>query len=62
MSQLLINDFLKQLDSYRYPDYKEKVIVLLLRVTTVSVQTVQINRRDGEGQPIDCPSPWIFLN
>jgi predicted helicase len=35
MSQLLINE-------YRLADYKEKVIDLLARVTTVSVETVRI--------------------
>lgn len=35
MSQILIND-------YRFADYKEKVIDLLMRVTTVSVETVRI--------------------
>jgi predicted helicase len=29
-------------DTYRFADYKEKVIDLLMRVTTVSVQTVQL--------------------
>ncbi len=37
MSQLLIND-------YRFADYKEKVIDLLLRVTTVSVETERITQ------------------
>ena len=31
-------------DTYRFADYKEKVIDLLLRVTTVSVETVRITR------------------
>jgi predicted helicase len=31
-------------DTYRFADYKEKVIDLLARVTTVSVETVQITR------------------
>jgi len=56
MSQFLINDYLKQLDlikkvgdnvreafkGYCFADYKEKVIVLLMRVTTVSVETQRI--------------------
>ena len=29
-------------DSYRFADYKEKVIDLIMRVTTVSVETVKI--------------------
>jgi len=29
---------------YRFADYKEKVIDLLMRVTTVSVETVAITR------------------
>jgi predicted helicase len=29
-------------DTYRFADYKEKVIDLLMRVTTVSVETVKI--------------------
>jgi predicted helicase len=31
-------------DTYRFADYKEKVIDLLARVTTVSVETVRITR------------------
>lgn len=31
-------------DTYRFADYKEKVVDLLARVTTVSVETVQITR------------------
>ena len=31
-------------DTYRFADYKEKVADLLARVTTVSVETVQITR------------------
>ena len=31
-------------DSYRFADYKEKVIALLMRVTTVSVETVRITQ------------------
>lgn len=37
MSQLLIND-------YRFADYKEKVIALLGRVATVSVETQRITQ------------------
>ena len=32
----------EKFDTYRFADYKEKVIDLLLRVTTVSVETVRI--------------------
>ena len=32
----------EQFDTYRFADYKEKVIDLLMRVTTVSVETVGI--------------------
>ena len=32
----------EKFDTYRFADYKEKVIDLLMRVTTVSVETVQI--------------------
>ena len=32
----------EKFDTYRFCDYKEKVIDLLLRVTTVSVETVRI--------------------
>lgn len=32
----------EKFDTYRFADHKEKVIDLLQRVTTVSVQTVQI--------------------
>jgi predicted helicase len=32
----------EKFDTYRFANYKEKVIDLLLRVTTVSVQTVRI--------------------
>lgn len=37
-------------DTYRFADYKERVVDLLARVTTVSVQTVRITRdmRDAE--------------
>lgn len=34
----------EQFDTYRFADYKEKVIDLLMRVTTVSVETVQITQ------------------
>ena len=33
-----------QFDTYRFADYKEKVIDLLLRVTTVSVETVRVTQ------------------
>ena len=32
----------EKFNTYRFADYKEKVIDLLLRVTTVSVRTVEI--------------------
>jgi predicted helicase len=32
----------EKFDTYRFADYKEKVVDLLQRVTTVSVQTVRI--------------------
>jgi len=32
----------EKFDTYRFADYKDKVIDLLMRVTTVSVQTVQL--------------------
>jgi len=32
----------EKFNTYRFADYKEKVISLLMRVTTVSVGTVQI--------------------
>ena len=34
----------EKFNTYRFADYKEKVIDLLLRVTTVSVRTVEITR------------------
>lgn len=34
----------EQFDTYRFADYKEKVIDLLMRVTTVSVETVRITQ------------------
>jgi predicted helicase len=34
----------EKFDTYRFADYKEKVIDLLTRVTTVSVETVRITR------------------
>jgi predicted helicase len=34
----------EQFDTYRFADYKEKVIDLLLRVTTVSVETVRVTQ------------------
>jgi len=34
----------KKFDTYRFADYKEKVIDLLARVTTVSVETVRITQ------------------
>jgi predicted helicase len=34
----------EKFDTYRFADYKEKVIDLLMRVTTVSVETVQITQ------------------
>jgi len=32
----------EKFDTYRFADYKDKVIDLLLRVTTVSVETVRL--------------------
>lgn len=32
----------EKFDTYRFADYKEKVIDLLARVTTVSVETVKL--------------------
>ena len=32
----------EKFDTYRFADYKEKVVDLLMRVTTVSVETVRI--------------------
>ena len=34
----------EKFDTYRFADYKEKVIALLMRVTTVSVETVRITQ------------------
>jgi predicted helicase len=34
----------EKFDTYRFADYKEKVIDLLARVTTVSVETVRITQ------------------
>jgi predicted helicase len=34
----------EKFDTYRFADYKEKVIDLLMRVTTVSIRTVAIVR------------------
>lgn len=34
----------EQFDTYRFADYKEKVIDLLMRVTTVSVETVRVTQ------------------
>lgn len=39
-----------QFDTYRFADYKEKVIDLLVRVTTVSVETVRITRAMRDAQ------------
>lgn len=35
----------QKFDTYRFADYKEKVIDLLMRVTTVSVSTVEVTRQ-----------------
>ena len=35
----------EKFNTYRFADYKEKVIDLLMRVTTVSVRTVEITRQ-----------------
>jgi predicted helicase len=35
----------EKFDTYRFADYKEKVIDLLMRVTTVSMRTVKITRQ-----------------
>ena len=47
----------EKFDTYRFADYKEKVIDLLMRVTTVSVETMKIidamkaeNRTSGGGR------------
>ena len=75
MSQLLIQHYLNQLadlrkvsgtirekfNTYRFADYKEKVIDLLQRVTTVSVRTVALTdamksaTRQGLGLPLRRP-------
>ena len=34
----------EKFDTYRFADYKEKVVDLLMRVTTVSVETVRITQ------------------
>ncbi|HQY77618.1 MAG TPA: hypothetical protein PLT54_12840, partial [Rhodoferax sp.] len=34
----------EKFDTYRFADYKDKVIDLLMRVTTVSVETVKLVR------------------
>jgi predicted helicase len=34
----------EKFDTYRFADYKEKVIALLMRVTTVSVETERITQ------------------
>ena len=39
-----IPTILEKFDIYRFTDYKEKVIDLLARVTTVSVETVRITK------------------
>ena len=38
----MLNGFREKFDTYRFADYKEKVIDLLARVTTVSMETAQI--------------------
>lgn len=38
----------EKFDTYRFADYKEKVVDLLMRVTTVSVRTVEITRQMQE--------------
>ena len=47
----------EKFDTYRFADYKDKVIELLMRVTTVSVETMKIidamkvaNRANGGGK------------
>jgi predicted helicase len=35
----------EKFNTYRFADYKEKVIALLMRVTTVSVRTADISRK-----------------
>ena len=42
--KLLPATITEKFNTYRFADYKEKVIDLLLRVTTVSVRTVEITR------------------
>jgi len=50
VSQVLISQYLnnlsdlKKLGDHRFADYKEKVVDLLIRVTTVSVRTVEITK------------------
>jgi len=38
----------EKFNAYRFADYKEKVIDLLMRVTTVSVTTANITREMGD--------------
>ncbi len=45
MSRFLVQRYIAELEkvnTYRFADYKDKVIDLLKRVTTVSVRTVEI--------------------
>lgn len=44
MSQLQDPTIREKFDTYRFADYKEKVIDLLMRVTTVSIETERITR------------------
>ena len=39
----------EKFDTYRFADYKDKVIDLLMRVTTVSVETVRITQEMRAG-------------
>ena len=46
----------EKFDSYRFADYKDKVIDLLMRVTTVSVETMQVvNAMKGLSRQADRP-------
>ena len=47
----------EKFDTYRFADYKEKVIDLLQRVTTVSVETVRITEAMAKASRQNGPSP-----
>ena len=40
----LLNHYIEKFNTYRFADYKEQVIELLKKVTTVSVETMKIVR------------------